>query len=513
MTLAIGADPGQWNCDTAQANRASCLAVVDRVWPSVFHLGADGSPALDQSIATSATQTSASPQTVVYRINPKATWSDGTPITYRDFVYNWQAQSGNPAFRDVAGAPFSPDTVAGYADIADVASAPGDPKTAVVTFARPDPDWRSLFGAGHPLVPGQVGARVGYDRGFTDPVADLASAGPFEIQRYEPGSAITLVRNPRYWGLPANLASVTFRFVTDSAQLAPALRSGALDGVLLPAGGDLPAAISGTDGIHVDRRASDRYERLILNQANPLLADPALRHAIALAVPRDSILKRVEGSIDPSLPLLDDRCFAPGSAGYQDDTGGAYDSANPDQAKAVLSQAGYALAGGILTKAGRPVTLRLTSTVGDADRQATEQLIVAALARLGIAVTEADVPDVDLAVGQGSYDLAIDSATVSPFPSRIDDTYRTGGPTNASRVSDPHVDDLIAQAETTFDAQRRVELYNQIDTQLWADNADLPLFQLPATVVSRTTYLNATASATGEGPTFDLDQWGVKASS
>ena len=37
--------------------------------------------------------TSRSPQTVVYQINPKAVWADGTAITGQDFVYTWQAQS------------------------------------------------------------------------------------------------------------------------------------------------------------------------------------------------------------------------------------------------------------------------------------------------------------------------------------------------------------------------------------------------------------------------------------
>ena len=60
------------------------------------------------SLLTSATEVSSSPQTVVYHINPLAVWSNGVPITYRDFVYNWEAQSGRAAFRDAGGACLYP---------------------------------------------------------------------------------------------------------------------------------------------------------------------------------------------------------------------------------------------------------------------------------------------------------------------------------------------------------------------------------------------------------------------
>ena len=36
---------------------------------------------LNTDLLTSATLTSTSPQTIVYKINPKAVWSDGQPIT------------------------------------------------------------------------------------------------------------------------------------------------------------------------------------------------------------------------------------------------------------------------------------------------------------------------------------------------------------------------------------------------------------------------------------------------
>ena len=77
------------------------------VWPQAFIINSNLQPVLNNQLLQSATQTSDSPQIVVYKINPKAVWSDGTPITADDFIYNWQAQSGSPAYSDVGNGPYA----------------------------------------------------------------------------------------------------------------------------------------------------------------------------------------------------------------------------------------------------------------------------------------------------------------------------------------------------------------------------------------------------------------------
>jgi peptide/nickel transport system substrate-binding protein len=511
LTMAIGADPGQWNCDVAGVDRRDCLAVVDRIWPSVYRLDNNGQPQLDQAFVSSATETSQSPQTVVYRINSKAAWSDGTPITYKDFVYNWEAHSGSPAYRDVNGAAFTPGQTLGYDDIAGVTGSDSDPTKVTVVFARPYPDWPSLFGAGDPLVPAQVAQRVGYDGGFTDPVADVISAGPYQVQSYTKGQSVTLVRNPRYWGVAANLASVTFRFVSDPALLPGGFKTGEIGAAILTPSPDLapPAdvysAVKGTKNVTVDARPSATFEGLELNQATPVLADPTLRHAIMLAAPRAALLRQATGASDASTALLDNRFFAPGAKGYKDNSGGEYDSVDLTKARDILNQAGYDARGGApLTKGGQPVNLRITSVAGAPDLAAEERTMINALGQLGITVTETDSPDLTATVAQGGFDLALDTRSAGPFLSSSDAGYRTG---------DPSADALLAEADAAFDPGRRQALANQADRALWADYQSLPLFQLPDILASQSRYLNAFASASVEGPTFDLDQWGVAVSS
>ena len=235
QTFFIDQEPANWNCTSADGNEEACINIVDRIWPSVFHTYPDFTNHLDSSFMVSATQTSTSPQTIVYKINPKAVWSDGTPITYQDFVYNWQAQSGATTPTDVGGAAFAPATTSGYNQIQSVAETNGDPYTVTIIFSKPYADWRGLFGADDPLVPAHIAQQVGYNDGFTDPVKDVVSGGPFMVQSYNKGTSITLVRNPKYWGPAANLAQVNFRFLTDSTQVVPGLQNGEVNaGIATP---------------------------------------------------------------------------------------------------------------------------------------------------------------------------------------------------------------------------------------------------------------------------------------
>lgn len=406
--------------------------------------------------------------------------------------------------------------MAGYDDIASVTGTPNDPDTVTVVFARPYPDWESLFGAGDPIVPHQVAEKVGYDSGFTDPVGDLVSAGPYRVQSYTPGTSLTLVRNPAYWGLAANLLSVTVRFGVTPVQLPPAFSAQEIGAAIVtaqpipPPPADVLTKLNHAAGVTVSAQATDTYEQLDFNQGNAFLADPALRHAVMLATPRGTLLKRATGASSASIGLLEDRFSTPGSPGYKDNSGGAYETANLSLARQVLQTAGYvATAGEPLARGGQPVNLRITAMSGIPDLQSEEQTIITALAQLGIAVTEADTPALGTALGQGNFDLALDTATAGPFPSQRGAAYQRGGSANVERSSDPHIDALIAQAEATFDPQRREALYNQVDSMLWADGANLPLFQLPAIVAYQSAYAKVSAVAGAEGPTFDLQQWGV----
>jgi peptide/nickel transport system substrate-binding protein len=165
LTYALDQDVAGFNVLNVTDNAFVLGQMLDQTWPSVFVIQPNLSLALNTNVVTSATVTNTNPQTVVYQINPKATWSDGTPISAQDFIYNWQAQSGNPAYKDVGGKPFLPASTAGFSSIKSVTSS-NNGKTATVVFAKPFGDWKSLYGAGTPIIPAHTAQKVGFNTGF-----------------------------------------------------------------------------------------------------------------------------------------------------------------------------------------------------------------------------------------------------------------------------------------------------------------------------------------------------------
>src|SRR5580692_5709416 len=164
-TMALDENLVGFNINTSAANEFVLQEIMNMVWPQAFIVNAKLQPVINNQLLTSAVQTSSSPQTIVYTLNPKAVWSDGTPITADDFIYNWQAQSGNPAYTDVGGKPYDTASSAGYNQIESVvgsnpsggaACAPGSTadrnvglcpngRTITVTFKPSFADWRSLY--------------------------------------------------------------------------------------------------------------------------------------------------------------------------------------------------------------------------------------------------------------------------------------------------------------------------------------------------------------------------------
>ena len=191
-TMALDENLAGFNINTSAASEFVLQEIMNMVWPQAFIVNAKLQPVLNSQLLESASVTSSNPQTVVYTLNPKAVWSDGTPITADDFIYNWQAQSGNPAYTDVGGKPYDDASTAGYNQIASVvgsapsggaACAPGSAadrnvglcpngRTVTVTFRPSFADWRSLFTN---IVPAHIARTVGWNTGFAGSPATPAA--------------------------------------------------------------------------------------------------------------------------------------------------------------------------------------------------------------------------------------------------------------------------------------------------------------------------------------------------
>ncbi|HEY2077334.1 MAG TPA: ABC transporter family substrate-binding protein [Streptosporangiaceae bacterium] len=519
-----------FNINYANDNQFVLQEIMDQVWPSVYVTQPNATVALNTELVTSAKVTSTNPQTVVYQINPKATWSDGTPISATDFIYNWQAQSGNPKYKDVGGKAFLPAGTSGYNQISTVTGSNGG-KTVTVVFAKPFADWQGMFGD---LMPAHIATKVGFNTGFqTFGSAVQVSGGPYKIQSYSKGEDLVEVPNPKYWGPKPHLSKVVFRFILDDSQDAPAISSGEVNIVnpVIPsvAYADSIKSIPNFTG---SVTPGLEFQHIDFNQRNPYLAKLAVREAIALGTNRTQMIQRIVApifsAVNPAAvskaQVLNNRIYMPIQPSYSN-TSGSNGTFNPTKAKQLLTSAGMTMGSdgymhpnsGPLK--GKDFSLSISTTSGEPVRQQIEELFQADMKAIGIKINiqNYDASTLFGTVGpKGEFDLIQFAWVGSPFESGNQPIYCSYTNTsvcgeNWDHYADPKVDSLFSQALTDLNPTTDASLYNQIDTLLWKDVATLPLFENPVYYGYSTKYVNLIPNASSVGIPWNAQDWGLKA--
>jgi peptide/nickel transport system substrate-binding protein len=523
FTYALDQDIAGFNINQATDSEFVLQEIMNQVWPTVYVIPDSLKPQLDTNYVTSATVTSTSPQTIVYQINPKAVWSDGTPISADDFIYMWQANSGNPKYTDVGGKAFEPASTAGYNQIKSVTSSNGG-KTATVVFATPFGDWQSLFSD---IMPSHIAKTVGFNNGFqTFNAAVKVSGGPFEIQTYTQGQDLIEVRNPKWWGTPAPLDKLVFRFFADDNQIPPALQNNEANAASpVIASLEFKNALAPIPNLTTTIIPGLQFQHFDFNQANPYLGKLAVRQAIAAGTNRADMVNRIIGPITTSVKPLNNRMYMPNQPQYTDTSGGAgaYD---PAKAKQLLQSAGMTMGSdGYFhpssgPQAGKDLTFTLSTTSGVPVRAEIEQLFQSYMKNIGIKINIQNYSAATLfgtVAPKSEYDIIEFAWVATPFASSnqsIYCSYTNAGlcGQNWNHYTNSEVDKLFVQATSTLDPAKAATLYNQIDALLWKDLVTLPLFQQPVLTTWTSSYGNILPNPSSSGLTWNAQTWGVKAS-
>jgi peptide/nickel transport system substrate-binding protein len=524
-TLNYGADqePTGFNVNTSKDNGTSVANVIDRVWPSAFHYTPDFKVILDKDLMVSADVTSQNPQIVTMKINPNAVWSDGVPVTADDFIYFWKMQKDPSNTNDSCtngcasnGKPVDDATDGtGYKNISGIVGSDGG-KTVTATFSAPFADWRSLF---QQMPPSHIATKVGWNDGFDkfDP-AVMLSAGPYKIQSYNVGKDLTEVPNDKYWGTKPHLDSIVYHFITDSAQQVPALQNKEVDMIYPQPQLDQVNQVKQLTDVSSEINFGLSFEHIDFNVKTPGLDDLVVRQAIATAIDRPKMVQRTVGQFSSKASIDNDRMFVTNQPEYKDSSGGAYDKGNPAKAKQMLTADGYALGGdGIFAKAGKRLSFRITTTLGNALRQNEEQLMQADVKQAGIELKIDNTISKDYfgkRLPKHDFDIGLFAWSSSPFPSANNPEYfQCQGSVcgqNYGQFGNAALDALLKQGAAELDHAKAADIYNQADKIMWDNMWTLPLFQKPTFIAVRNTFVNVHDDSTQEGPFWNAETWGLK---
>ncbi|WP_345635445.1 ABC transporter family substrate-binding protein [Rugosimonospora acidiphila] len=499
-----------WNLNSADGNVLEGQEALDGITPTPFINTPDLQPTLNTDLMTSVTQTSSSPQTIVYKINPDAVWSDGTPINVDDFTYMWKTMNGVDCKTCEAA------TNSGYDQVKSVTGSDNG-KTVTVVFNTPYTDWKGLFG---PLYPAHLANQHGdlaASFKWLEDTQPTWSGGPFIISKYDKDNSITETANPKWYGkTKTSLDQLVFRIITDQTQEVPALQNNEVQAIFPQPDADIVNQIKQIDGVNSTVGIGLQWEHIDINLQNSMLKDLKLRTAIFDAIDTKQIIAKTVGQFDSSIQPLGNHNFLPGMNGYKDvvsSTGQG--SGDIDKAKQQLTSGGYTGVGTALkTPSGQAVQFRCSFTQGNVLRQQTCELIQSELGQLGIKITPTSISDLGGTLSSGDYDL-IDFAWVEP-PFVFANAAQTWTSTSASNYghwSNPQADALLKDASQQTDNQKAIDDLNQADTIMTNDAYVLPLYPKPYLLAAYANILNIRGNGTQAGPPYNDQEWGLATAS
>ena len=236
----------------------------------------------------SSWDTSSDKLTYTFHLNPKATFSDGTPVTSADVLFSLQRVAnvkGNPSFL-LAGMKFA---------------APSPGTFTVTTEAYDSAVLGKLASPSLGIVNSKAVKAVGGSDGPDAATADKAEpafdkqsygSGPYILSTLGLTTAVTFVPNPKYWGGPGRAAfsKVVLQNVAASQQandVAKGVAQLALD--LSP---DQAAGISG--GSSVNNSVASQYTFYMFTNANPAVSkwtsNPDFQNAVRQGIDYSGLL-------------------------------------------------------------------------------------------------------------------------------------------------------------------------------------------------------------------------------
>lgn len=556
LTIGIEKQITDWDQFDASGATEDFVYLENGYWQgSPFIQEPDASIAINPDFVTSAQVTSSSPQTIVYQINPKAVWNDGTPITADDFKLTWLFQAGVDPLVSAA-------STSGYQDIASVVGSGTNNQTVTVTWkaGKVDPDWKSLF----QVFPAHIAAQHGYDTNLTldklttesangktgdtglensfkwfDATVPTWSDGAYVVQSAaSDGSKVVEVPNAKWWGAKGPyFDKVTFTAITDSAQETPALQNGEVNVIIPQPDQSIVKGVKNIGSkVKYQLDPGLQYEHIDLNMKNTFFggttqADQqnpvklALRQALFTVIDRKAIIARTQGLVDSSSKPLNARMFVPTQSQYTDNLSSTgQGSGDLAKAKQILQSAGYTNIGQgqkLTTPSGQQVpafVMRYTST--NSERATESQLVATEAAQLGITINVEGTDSLDKTLNQAdanhAYDIVVFAWVDTAF-------WATGNPplfeTNPSQTgpvvggnygfyTNTQVDSLLQQATNTLDLTKAASLENQADKLISADAYTLPLFQKDSMIAFDSSLVNVRDNITSTGQTYNIQEWG-----
>jgi peptide/nickel transport system substrate-binding protein len=306
---------------TTQANNPVQEALFNYVGRYTYHppLGTQINPELAEGW-----EVQDGARTFIFHLRKGVKFHEGYgELTADDIKWNWE-RVRDPKTASAGGPDWAGSTLSVL-----------DPTTLKVTFEQPYPAFLgATVGYGYAMIVSPKAFQDVGERWSSHPIG----SGAFVWDSLQPGSSLTLKRNPDYWGTRPKIDQIQFRMKVDDRTAVLAVSRGELDAMYIS---DPDVAISAS-------KNSDPNVRFIksafgqspftlwFNMRRKPLDDIRVRQALRYAIDANAIAKNLFGGLaDPIHSFLPPWMF-----GFSEDV--AHFEYNPDKARQLLKEANVA---------------------------------------------------------------------------------------------------------------------------------------------------------------------------
>ena len=385
--------------------------------------------------------------TYTFQLRQDVKWHDGEPFTVRDVAFTIDA---------IRNPDNASENAPNYAEIQDIQVL----NDGEIAFVLSEPNYAFLDYMTMAILPEHLlaGEDMWESAYFKAPIG----TGPYKLESWDVGQAITLTKNADYFDGAAQIDTVIFKIVTDDAARALQLKNGEL--TLAQVTPKDATTFENAENITLyDMKTAD-YRGILYNFWNPYWQENGdLIPAISYCIDRQAMLEAVllgKGQVAYS-PIQMNKYNCEDVEHYDFDL---------EKAAQAFSAAGCEKDGeGYWCRDGQRIGFTLSATPGDQVRIDMAQVAAQQLQQAGLDV-KAEVP-------AGGLDWGNQQACIigwgSPFDAD-DHTYKVFGSNmdaNYSGYSNADVDKYLKAARQTNGDAERAQAYRQFQLALAASPA------------------------------------------
>ncbi|MGH4030079.1 ABC transporter substrate-binding protein [Actinomycetota bacterium Odt1-20B] len=389
-------------------------------------------------------------KTYTYELRKGVKFSDGKPFTSKDVVFTYETildkKTNNASKTEL--------------DAVKSVQAKGD-DTVVFHLKYPYAPFaeRTVL----PIAPEHIAGKQDVNTG--DFTKKPIGTGPYKLVNWSKGEKLTFKANPGYWGGAPKIKNFTMAIIKDDDIRATRLRTGDLDGAILPP--NLAKTFKGDGDKKTYAAKTFDYRVVTLPTGNKVAGDTDVRRALDIGVDRAAMVKSIlEGAGKEAYGPVptDSPWFTKGTERKQDLA----------KAKKILDDAGWKPGkDGIREKDGVTATFPLWYLTGDKLRQDHALAYASDAKKLGIKVEvqsgtweviEPRMPkDAVLAGGGAPADPDFDQYLM------LKSALAGDGFNNMAHYKNATVDKALEDARETDDRAKRKAAYDRVQRELVKD--------------------------------------------